>query len=68
MKIIILTSSYRKRGNTEQLSELIGEELQKAAEIMQESLEVERISLAHADCSCAGAAGHALAKVRICAR
>lgn len=48
MKIIILTSSYRKHGNTEQLSELIGEELQKAAEVMQESLEVERISLAHA--------------------
>lgn len=49
MKIISITSSFRRNGNTERLVSLIEEELQLAAEVMHEPLEIERISLANVE-------------------
>ncbi len=49
MKILSINSSYRTDGNTSRLTSLIEEQLQKEAERLKISLEVERIGLSHMD-------------------
>ncbi len=49
MKILVLVGSYRRNGNTDQLTGLIKEHLQKEAENHREQLEIETIYLGQAN-------------------
>jgi multimeric flavodoxin WrbA len=49
MKILICIGSYRKRGNTARITEMVAEQLQKLAAYGDEPLEVEKLFLAHED-------------------
>jgi multimeric flavodoxin WrbA len=49
MKILALTSSYRKRGNTARVVEMVANHLEATAERQQQPLDVEVLNLAHLD-------------------
>jgi multimeric flavodoxin WrbA len=51
MKILVLSGSFRKHGNTDQICNLIARHLQKIADQNHETLEIETLYLGHQDIS-----------------
>jgi multimeric flavodoxin WrbA len=51
MKILVLVGSYRKNGNTEQIANLITEQLQNIAAQNHEIIEIETLNLGHQNIS-----------------